>query len=217
MCDAANSASPVTFNFAGNVLTGATTSFSAIPLSGAGRRVDARDLSDDVRDVLTATGQPPLAPGATVTARTRYKVGTDGELVVTDRKITISTEEQASASDADGRRSSRRAFERDSQQTLANLAKPQPQLSPSDELALFGEGEAFESVTEPPLVSRIVTGQATAEDGSSIPVDIIRPGAEAALQTLKSLSAQVQASAAARYARNSDAVFGVSSLTQFAA
>ncbi len=195
------------------MLTGATTRISGLPPIDGGRRVDTS--AEDLQQVITGAGEK-LIPGSTVTSRVRYKVAADGSLVVTDRKVTINAEEQASASDADGRRSSRRAFDQREQQTLASLIKPQPTLLPSDELALFAEASAPEAVVEPPRITRVSAGQATAEDGSAITVDIIRPG-DAPPSDIHASEVQAQAFAASLYARNNDIVFTATPFTGIAA
>lgn len=205
------SASHRHFNPWVTVLTGSATRISGLFTPDALRRTDD---AEGLKQALSGAGEH-LVPGTTVTARTRYKVAPDGSLVATDRRVTVHADEQAAASDADGRRSSRRAFDR--QETLANLLPPRASLSPADELALFGEGNGAESATNPPLITRVAVGQATAEDGSPIAVDIIRPQAEFDQLAFKTLAAQAQGSAAARYAHNNDIVFNVSSYTQIAA
>ncbi len=95
-------------------------------------------------------------PGATLTTQYDYDVGPDGQLYV--KGVTVTTSRRAegvvSGITADAReqsaRNQRRAPQQDAQGTLQSLSNPKPELSPTEELALFSSDDfrqaAFNSV-----------------------------------------------------------------------
>ena len=173
-----------------------------------------------------------LAPGSTVTAQLRYNVGPDGLLIPAQTQVTTTkpTTANPATRDSSNRRSPSSSSQNGSpSRQLAQLAPVKAQLSPVDEVALFGQNEednATHADSAPqtadhnaPLVTQ---GQAVAEDGSNVDVDIIAPATlTAANQNIPqtpSLIARAQVAAAAfLYARNNDITFSGPALTSLAA
>ena len=113
--------------------------------------------------------------------------------------------------------------------SLASLVPAKPQLSPTDELALFAETSGQQSTSRISadaqaahhLLVTINPGQAVAQDGEAVNVDIIAPRAEqqshAVAAQVLTLTTRAQAATAALYARNADVVFDSYPLSQIAA
>ena len=115
--------------------------------------------------------------------------------------------------------------------TLKSLVPAKAQLSPADELATFAATSGTQSrsvigadaqAAQLQLALGVNSGEAVAEDGSAVEVEILAPQAQA--QTVDTNSALVltlqsraQAATAALYARNSDVVFQSYPLSQIAA
>ena len=186
-------------------------------------RVQDEPAAAQLRTQLENAGER-LLPGSTVTTRTRYTVGRDGQLITVDTKVTTSTKENeyGALADANDRRRGRKYFELqgdNANASLASLSQPRPLLSPSDELQLYAARDSDLLVT-PSLTSALISsGNAVAEDGSDVAVEIIRPlddNDERSAQIL-ALTLRAQASAASVYARNNDIVFNVTPYSELAA
>jgi hypothetical protein len=191
--------------------------------------------SEQLRNNLSAQLNT-LSPGTTVTARYQYTVGADGTLVPTQTQITTQTNEADDAVTRDGTgKQSRQALSGQGdtrRQSFGDIAKPRAQLSPSDELALFSSLAAADDTDggQPPVLGSSssssavstagqvanaapIPGEAVADDGSKVDVEIFTSSAQLAASSQNSaqvldISARTQQSAvAALYARNNDLVY----------
>lgn len=105
---------------------------------------------------------------------------------------------------------------------LARLAPVRPTLSPSDEVALFGDNEIPDAASNnAPAGTALIAGEATDANGESVAVDIITPQtANIATQdeaNVLPLVARQQYAVSQLYARNNDVTFSSSSVTLLAA
>ena len=193
-----------------------------------------RGQEDAVAAQLRQTfGERVVEPGTTITAKYQYKVAADGSLYPTSAKISTEVTEPESSLDkqANQKRSSSR---RQNDATLADVTRPRPELSPSDELALFSNSiPATRLSSIPPannnvaatVVSATVQGEAEGADGEKIDVEILPPQAQssaspeknAANSPLVNLTARAQQTVANLYARNADLVFAQLRAVKFAA
>ena len=175
--------------------------------------------------------------GSTITARYQYKVGPDGKLVPTQTQISTTGPEDALQSNA-GRRN-RQAF-RDAlderRPSFGDLAKPKPELSPAAESEIFA-GVADElAVAANTLRATLaaLVNQSTAdgnlveakadvvdESGEAVNATLLAPSGEPIRVRNEALlgnyAARAQFAVAGLYARNSDTVYRVQPITQFAA
>ncbi len=194
-----------------------------------------RGQEDAVAAQLRQTfGERAVEPGTTITAKYQYKVAADGSLYPTSTKITTEVSEPESALDkqANQKRSGSRRQSADA--TLADVTRPRPELSPSDELSLFSDVNLATRLSSIPpannnvaatVVSATVQGEAEGADGEKIDVEILPPQAQsgasseknAANSPLVNLTARAQQTVANLYARNADLVFAQLRAVKFAA
>lgn len=192
---------------------------------------------EQVKNIIPQAGQR-LQPGTTIIARFQYKVGQDGSLFPTQTDLTTETNSaELSPIKRDGQRRPgnflRQFASEQRQQTLADIAKPRPQLSPSDEIRLFAA--ASDNLRNPlaaatdigvaqTVASATLFGQAVDEQGTAVNVEILPPQGAANNEIttpqgtrVLSLAARAQASVASLYARNNDVVYNAEPLSQLAA
>ena len=178
--------------------------------------------------IRQAAANAPYQVGSTITARYQYKVGPDGSLVPQQTQITHTAPEDDATFTGGRRQRANREDER--RATLGDLARPKPELSPSDELSLFAAAEAPHTVpvdvtdSAVPL-SPIVQAKAEVldENGESVEAELLTGNAtQEQAQPNKSpllslLAARAQTAAANLYARNNDIVYSTTPLAAFAA
>jgi hypothetical protein len=162
----------------------------------------------------------PFVVGTTITARYQYKVAEDGSLVPLQTQITTDIPKDGAQADAN-RRPGRNLERNNRQPTFADIARPRATLSPSDELAIFGENtrganEAPQTALEQQLENAGSPTLALVSDENGQPVEaevltFRRENSNAAQQK------RAQYSAAALYARNNDVVYTVSPISLLAA
>jgi len=194
-----------------------------------------RGQEDAVAAQLRQTfGERVVEPGTTITAKYQYKVAADGSLYPTSTKITTEVTEPESSLDkqANQKRSGSR---RQNDATLADVTRPRPDLSPTDELALFSNSIPATRLTSIPpanndnvsatVISATVQGEAEGADGEKIDVEILPPQVQSSTPSEKNagnaplvnLTARAQQSVANLYARNADLVFAQLRTVKFAA
>lgn len=181
----------------------------------AGRLPD-ETLSEQLRAALgQQSGNLPV--GTTITASYQYRVGPDGALYPTQTQITTeSNEVESSATDADGRKQRRSLMQQEDsrEQSLRNVQPVKPQLSPTDEVALFADAQLA-------VAAQPVTGEAVDATGIAVNVTILPPGVsdQAAVSRAEvlTISQRNQAGVAGLYARNSDISYSVYPLASIAA
>lgn len=151
-----------------------------------------------------------LIPGSSVTTRIRYRVGRDGELIPTETRVTtVPKDESYDKAEGDRRGNGRRYFELQGDgaaATLAGLVQPKPLLSPADEVALYANA-----------ATGVQEGEAVAEDGTPIAVEIFTPQSDERTAQVLALASRAQASVASLYARNNDIVYNVTPYSELAA
>lgn len=138
--------------------------------------------------------------------------------------------EAASSETQDRKGSSRgnslRVLVEDERKALAALTPVRANLSPSDEVAIFGDEQnhtASNITLEDGVVSKVTAGNAVDETGESVAVEIIAPqalpqaAAEAEEEKVVALNVRAQVQAARAYARNNDIVFNNAPATLLAA
>lgn len=174
--------------------------------------------------------------GATITASYRYQVGRDGALVLLQTQITTTAPED-NASDAQQQPPRRNLREglAEKHPALTQLARPKPSLSPSEELAVFADGEDAPST---PLATSVSLAQlsiqtpssalltqakaeASDEHGQAVEAQLLTPEGDPLRVRHDSLLANIQARAqfavAGLYARNHAIAYTATPLAQLAA
>jgi len=165
-------------------------------LSGNGR------AGKDLRASLSG-----LKEGTSVSARTDYKVGPNGQLVPTNTTVTIGT-----TPDSAGLRNPRSGVIDERPKSFSDLLKPKPALEPADEALLFAATAKQEDENNSPNTT-ILQNAAEDENGEVLDVEVIVPGKA----TAPELSAQRQQAASNLYARNNDIIYSIDPAVQFAA
>ena len=175
--------------------------------------------------IKLASANSPYQVGATITAKYQYKVGPDGSLVPQQTQITHTAPEDDVTTGYKGRR---RASQQEEQRaTLADLANPKIEMSPSDEVSIFAAAEAPAAapvdVTPTTTQASAVQAEVLDENGESVDAEIITsatadvevPHDKTSFMSL--LAARAQTAAANLYARNSDIVYSTTPVTLAAA
>lgn len=179
------------------------TNFSGIPRYGVTPAQSPAAAS--AQEVKAAFGN--LKPGATVSSRTDYTVSINGQLVPKSSVISVT--------DATDESSQQPAFYRERQteakpQSFADLAKPKPILSPTEEAVLF-DADAIDGDGQP---RRFYDNQgAQDENGDAVEVEVIAPDT----QPTQTLAQQQQARVSNLYARVGEIVYSVEPAVAFAA
>ncbi|MFZ4540340.1 MAG: hypothetical protein ACOYNL_00840 [Rickettsiales bacterium] len=185
-----------------------------------------------------AAEQSKFTVGATITARYQYKVGPDGSLVPQQTQVTTTAPEDETTRNQPRRsRDSLRESLEDRRPRFTDLAKPKPELSPTEELALFAaeqEGTEHHPITPlpaqlaqlagqtPPVqVLTVITAEASDENGDAVEAELLTPEGEPIRvqnePVISSFTARAQFAVAGLYARNNDVVYNVTPLAQLAA
>jgi hypothetical protein len=177
-----------------------------------------------------AAADAPFQVGSTITARYKYTVAEDGSLIPQQTRITTTAPDDATRNQ---NRKSQRQATRDGldarRQSFGDLARPKPELSPTDELRLFA---ALEQVPSPLDLAQSAKTQPAApvvqakaevldENGDPVEAELLTGNNEAAAQPegsiITSIFARAQFAAAGLYARNNDVTYRVNPIVQFAA
>jgi hypothetical protein len=150
-----------------------------------------------------------LKPGTTVTKQTQYTVDTNGRLQRTGSQIRIGEQQNDNAS------SSNLPFVVPAPPaTLAELQKPKPQLSPTDEALLF-DADSIEGGINGQSRRFFDQDGAQDENGQAVEVEVLSP--DVADRELPALASQQQARVSSLYARNNDIIYNVEPQIAFAA
>ncbi|MES2984833.1 MAG: hypothetical protein V4735_06580 [Pseudomonadota bacterium] len=193
-----------------------------------------RGAEDAVANQLKAAAQAsPFQVGTTITARYQYKVAADGSLLPLQTQITSDVHDSEVRPDGRGKgRNTLREQPERHRQTFTDINRPRPQLSPTDELALFADVPeatlstigAGEPTTAQTVAAASVQGEAVDEMGETVSVEIIAPESDHSDHILVStgsaslsMAARAQASVAGLYARNNDIVYSMTPLAMLAA
>lgn len=150
-----------------------------------------------------------LKPGTTVTRQTQYTVDTNGRLQRTGSQLRIGEQQNDNASP-----SNLPFVVPAPPATLAELQKPKPQLSPTDEALLF-DSDSIEGGINGQSRRFFDQDGAQDENGQTVEVEILSP--DVADRELPALASQRQARASSLYARNNDIVYNVEPQIAFAA
>lgn len=167
-----------------------------------------------------AAAATPFAAGTIVTARYQYRVGVDGNLLPIETQITTTPSRDGGRVEGD-RRTNRQLQRDDRRPSIADLLRPRPSLSPSDELAVFaaidGRGQGAEDIAQQQGLltnpSSTLAAEVSDETGQPVEAEVLtfRPRGRDARQQ------QAQVAVASLYARNNDVVYNVSPISQLAA
>jgi hypothetical protein len=206
---------------------------SLVDRAGAAERLAEDALAAQLKQ---AADQANLVVGTTITARYQYKVGPNGTLIKQQAEISA-TVDDALQSDAGKRnRQALRDTWEDRRPTFADLAKPKADLSPAAETEIFA-GVADElaqaanqlRVTLAALVKQTAANEGLVElkaevldeSGEEVNATLLAPNGEPIRARNEALlgnyAARAQFAVAGLYARNSDTVYRVQPVTQFAA
>jgi hypothetical protein len=142
----------------------------------------------------------------TQTAAASQQLGANGKAVLPLPKNLLDDKTQGQSYD-------------DQKQALDALVPVRPQLSPSDEANLFSKTDNADANSTDTSTNRTVTsGQAVADDGSKVAVDIIKPNTDSQSISLQLLLfySQIQ-QAVSKYAAANDVVFSGGTIGQLAA
>ena len=194
------------------------------------------------QDVLAAqlnqaAEQAKFAIGTTITARYQYKVGLDGALIATQTQISTNAPDDALQSNAGKRnRQALREGLDERRPSFTDLAKPKPELSPKDESEIFAQvaDEAAAAanylratlaalVNQSPAADSLIEATADVRDesGAVVNATLLAPSGEPIRVRNEALlgnyAARAQFAVAGLYARNSDTVYRVQPIAQFAA
>ena len=189
--------------------------YASAARSGQGALGFARLPDDAITEQLRASLASQaggLKVGSTITATYAYRVGEDGHLYATQTQITT----RADDADADGQQRPRRQLRQDDarEQRFADVLPVKPQLTPVDEIRVFGFAQAADA-------AQALPGEGVDATGKMVDVTILPPGmreqASSVTASTIGLAARAQAGAANLYARNNDIVFSLSPLANLAA
>ena len=150
-----------------------------------------------------------LKPGTIVTKQTQYTVDSNGRLQRTGSQLRIGEQQNESASPTN-----QPVVVSAPPATLAELQKPKPQLSPTDEALLF-DADSIEGDLGGQARRFFNRSGAQDENGQAVEVEILSP--DLADRELPTLASQRQARASSLYARNNDIVYNVEPQIAFAA
>ncbi len=162
-----------------------------------------------------------IPPGTTLTARTQYKVQSDGSLLPLETSITAESDAVGSATDSpNGQKNARnfQNFEEGAPRSLADILPPKAQLSPSEETTLFAVSVA-PAALQPQQAALGSASVLAEEDGQPIEAELILPGEESTTNRTgaTSLADQAHAQASGLYARNNDIIYNVEPVAAIAA
>ena len=210
--------------------------FAASSAEAARIAAAERQSAEMVANQLRQTGEQKGFPiGSTVTARYQYQVGPDGALIpVQTQTTTTAPDESSRKANRNGRQGLRDGLA-DRRPSFSDLAKPKPELSPTDEIELFsGQTDTASVVTAlrasltklanqtPPTVTLAqATAEARDENGEAVDAELLTPEGEPILVRNEALlgdfTARAKFAVAGLYARNSNTVYSVPPITRFAA
>ena len=193
-----------------------------------------RGQEDAVANQLRASFGDGLAePGTVITAKYQYRVGADGALYPIQTKITTEAAQQPESALDKQANQKRSNDSRRQSNTLADVTRPRPELSPTDELSLFSDINLVTRLSSIPpannnvaatVVSSTVQGEAEDANGEKVDVEILPPQAQASTAqetgtevASGNLASRAQQTVANLYARNADAPYSEIRSVQFAA
>lgn len=144
----------------------------------------------------------PIRPGATITAR--YTVEEDGALALRDVDV---VEQIANSTSEQSQQKKQQAAEQQARQqySFSDLAKPKPNLSPTDELELFARFAGVSS--NDPL--RLAAPKASDEQANEPGITIFDADGNEVTNATANLASQRQQKVAFLYARNADVTYNV--------
>lgn len=163
------------------------------------------------RDFSSALGSG-IKPGTSVRAQYDYTVNEDGKLVQTSASITIGGDQQKRQQSAHYP-----PAQDERPQSFANIAKPRADLSPSDETQLFAVNAAAEYGVPGSGRPVILRNGAHDQNGDAVDVELITNDGDEPRNDAQTLAAQKQQRIASLYAKNSDVIYNVDPVLQFAA
>ncbi len=212
-------------------------SFVVSPASVDRAGVAERQAEDVLAAQLKqAAEQGKLAIGTTITARYQYKVGANGALIPQETQITTTVDDALQSNNGKRNRQAFRDALDERRPSFADLAKPKPELSPAAESEIFA-GVADEAaaaantlratlaalVNQTAVSNSVVEAKAEVldESGEAVSATLLAPNGEPIRVRNEALlgnyAARAQFAVAGLYARNSDTVYRVQPVTQFAA
>lgn len=209
-----------------NLNTASLFSFAA---SGEAMRIATAERGAEetvAAQLRSAANNTPFPIGSTVTARYQYKVAADGSLVPTQTQVTTEVEDETV--DSNGRRSQRQLYRENENQgraSFADILRPKPSLSPSDEIAIFAtlnnaqieKNEARIAALQASTPDAPAFAEAVDSDGMPVLAEILTPQTARAEGPKPAFSPSAQFSVATLYARNNDVVYNVTPIAQLAA
>lgn len=162
-----------------------------------------------------AAEQQKFEVGSTITARYQYKVASDGSLIPLESKITAQRPEDSLVQERGSRRSPRQ-YDPDRPPRFSDLAKPKPELSPAEELALYAaEGE--EGVPKPEAAMSNPILEVVDEQGVPVEAEVIAPEVAKGGEKFAAAYDRFQQSVAGLYARNHDISYNITPMAVLAA
>jgi hypothetical protein len=200
-----------------------------------------RGQEDAVANQLRASFGDGLAePGTVITANYQYRVGGDGALYPIQTNITTEAAQRPDLAqnypdrpDSHKRSNDPRRQSNGHSATLADVTRPRPELSPSDELSLFSDVNLATRLSSIPpadsnaaatVVSATMQGEAEDANGAKIDMEILPSkmhgtnAQETGTEMVSgNLASRAQQTVANLYARNADAAYGAIRNVYFAA
>lgn len=189
----------------------------------------ASNFSELGRTAITGVQTPPvnaaarapfatnLKPGTPVSARYDYVVGANGALVQTNTTITTGKVDEDQENNSQ-RRGARGFTTQERPQSFNDLLKAKPTLEPADEVALFAaQSVEVDDVADNTPTPVVLENAAQDENGESVEVELITDQTPRAQVQNEALAQQRQLAVSGLYARNSEAVYTVAPVLQFAA